>query len=301
MCDEDRIVVVKISIPDTSTGDMSHRVISGQFNNALVARQNAVLCQREALERTLLPQAGKCMRCRATFMVAPLRAHMMEYTGVGDIHFHDLVESRRRGSVFQNGDFSSCINTDNVVQDRIGCLAFVLVLKVYGLRHFASYMDEKTVSGKSCVERCQRTQDRVLPTCFQHAVEISCPVNVSRLPGKPFYTQALKAQIVRGICIEDTVHEHDLKAFYGAENGRFFFEERCRHDIGLGQCIRTSVFPILIPTLRKARSLEPGQRIAARSLCPTAGWHRQRRKPRICRCLLNCCVGHYATSARISP
>jgi hypothetical protein len=41
------------------------------------------------------------MRDRAAFMIAALRAHMVEARAIGHVDFHALVEARRRRAVFQ--------------------------------------------------------------------------------------------------------------------------------------------------------------------------------------------------------
>ncbi len=122
MGDEDRVVVVEIAIAHAGAGDMRLRVVAGQFHDAFVAGHHAVDGQREALEHRLRPEPGKDMRRGAAFVIAALRAHVMEARGVRHVHFHHLVEPRRGGTVFEQGHLGAVVQLDDMVQDRVGSI-----------------------------------------------------------------------------------------------------------------------------------------------------------------------------------
>ena len=64
---------------------------------------------------------------RAPFVVAPLRAHVVQRTAIGHVHFHALVEPCRRRTVFQNGERRAAFHPHNVMQDRVGRGVAVMV------------------------------------------------------------------------------------------------------------------------------------------------------------------------------
>ena len=99
---------------------MRNRVVAGQLDHAIVARQHAVDRHGEGSERRFSAQTGKDMRSRAAFMVAPLRADMVEGRIVSNFNFQHLVETCRSWAIFQQRQFCPCIQLDAVVKDRIG-------------------------------------------------------------------------------------------------------------------------------------------------------------------------------------
>ena len=269
MGDEHRVVVMEIAVSHASTCHMRHCVVTGQLDYAFVACQHTVLGQCKAFESAFLSQTGKDMRRRAAVVVATLRAHVMEDTGVRNIHFHAFVETRCGRAVLQQRHLGPCIYADHMVQNGIRRRGFMLVLQAYGFGRFARHMDQHAIRCKGCIQCRQRALHRVLTPRFKHAVQITRPVNIGTRFGQTLDADTFQAQIVRLLWVENTVYKNNLKTVYVAEDGGFFDEQRRGHHVRLCECVGSRIFPVFIPSLRQAHSAYPLQGIAARGHCPS--------------------------------
>ena len=59
------------------------------------------------------------MRHRPAFVIASLRADMVERTAIGHVDLHALVEPRRCRAVLQHRQFRTFFDPDDVMQDRV--------------------------------------------------------------------------------------------------------------------------------------------------------------------------------------
>ena len=83
-------------------------------------------------------------------------------------------------------------------------------------------------------------------------------MQVSVRLGQPFDGDALKRQIVRRICIEHTVNEHQLEPVDLIKQSHVFRRAHHGRDrLRLGQRIRAGVFPVFVTTLRQTCLLQP--------------------------------------------
>ena len=111
-----------IAITNRRTAHMRRDFIPEDFDHTFIARQHAIGGHGKGFECRLSTQPGKDMRCSSAFMIATLRADMVEPGAIGYLDFHHLVEPRRGRAIFQNRQFSPCIKLDAMVQYRIGSL-----------------------------------------------------------------------------------------------------------------------------------------------------------------------------------
>ena len=102
MRNENRVVMMKITITNTGARNMGDTVIPVQPKHTFVARQNPVRCQRKGFELAFGSQFCKHMRHRAAFMIAALGPNMMELCTIRNKDFHHFVKPCCRRTVFQN-------------------------------------------------------------------------------------------------------------------------------------------------------------------------------------------------------
>ena len=133
MGDEHRVIMVEITVAHGRTCNMGHRVVTRQLNEGFVTGQLAVCSQREGLQHRVRPQPRKKMRHSAPFVVASLRADVVERAGVGNVDFHALVEPCRSRAVFKHGQFRTLFHAHDKMQDRVAVGLFVQVNQIDGL------------------------------------------------------------------------------------------------------------------------------------------------------------------------
>ena len=245
---------------------MGNCVIARQFNDAVIARQAPIDGQRKGFEGRLRPQPRKDMRRRQSFVVAPLRPHVIENRAIGNVDFHHLVEARRSRAIFQDGQVGPFIQLDRVVQDRVRRLNAVVINKADGARRAPGHVDQNTIGRKGSVECCQGPQNRRLPCLLQHAVNTLRPVNIGLCFRQPLDGHMLHRQFIGGLCIEYSIVKDDPQRVGVTKDRRFVMFQHEGMCVVLGQQIRTGEFPILIASLRQTSGAQTCQGIGARGL-----------------------------------
>ncbi len=122
MGDENRVVMMEVTIADAGTRHMGRGIIAGELDHAFVAGQRAVHGNGEALEQRLAAETGEDMCCGPALMIAALCPDMVEARVVGHFNLHHGIEARSGGAVLQKRHFGVFFELHDVVQHRIRSL-----------------------------------------------------------------------------------------------------------------------------------------------------------------------------------
>ena len=243
------------------------------------------------------------MRHRPPFMVAALRADVVEARALGNVDLHHLVEPRRCGAVFKHGQLRALFQLHAMVQDRVRSFGTMDINQRNGLRRLARHADQQPVRGKGRIQRRQGPLNGNLPPRLEHAVKPLRPMDVTRASlGQTLDFHPRKRRIVRLRRVEHAIDEDQLHTVDPVENRRFVIggEQRRLGRIRHGQTCRIGIAPVFVALPRQAHRRQPLQRRTPCSAQPAFGRIGQPRDPRRKRVLLRDCQSHQFTSARRS-
>ena len=253
MGNEDGVIMVEIvAIANASARHMGHNIVAKKLKNTFVAGHGAVCSQSKRLKQTIRCNPRKTMGYSATFMITTLGTDMVERTTFGHINLKHRIKPRSSRTRFKQGNFCTGLNTHHTVQHYIRCLVGVQINQTDRLGGFSGCTDHNAVGGKRRIQRRQRTRDRHLPACFQCAIKIGRPMNIRSCDiNQTVNFNACAGQIIRRICIKNTVNKHDFNTVDTRKKRAIVAMEHSRRNrISLRQANRVGVFPILITLVR---------------------------------------------------